>query len=204
VPSPFADVLAALARTTADLGLRWYVFGAQAAILYGAERLTNDIDVTIDAAGVGTRDLIAALRRRGFDTRVKNVAAFAAETHVLPMRHRRHGIDVDVVLAGPGPEQTFLERAVRRKLEHVWVPLASAEDVIVMKILSARPKDIDDVKAMLVAQQRRLDRSHVRTMLKDLDAALDRNDLLAAFDALVIRRRPKRAKPGRSRSSRSG
>jgi hypothetical protein len=32
------------------IGVRWYWFGAQAAILYGAARLTADVDVTSTAA----------------------------------------------------------------------------------------------------------------------------------------------------------
>ena len=39
-----AEVYAALSRVLSLLGVRWYVFGAQAAILYGAARFTEDIE----------------------------------------------------------------------------------------------------------------------------------------------------------------
>lgn len=48
--SPIADLLAALASAFDTLGMSWYLFGAQAAIVYGVARLTADVDVT-DAGG---------------------------------------------------------------------------------------------------------------------------------------------------------
>jgi hypothetical protein len=39
-----AEVYAALAQVLSRLGVRWYVFGAQAAILYAAARFTEDIE----------------------------------------------------------------------------------------------------------------------------------------------------------------
>lgn len=38
--------LADLAPALVSFGLRWYVFGAQAAIHYGSPRATADVDVT--------------------------------------------------------------------------------------------------------------------------------------------------------------
>jgi len=185
VASPFAELLAGLARALRSLGCRWYLFGAQAAIVHGAERLTNDVDVTVDLGEVPLKSLVRALRASGFVLRVKNPQEFVASTRVLPARHRGSGIDVDIVLAGPGPEQRFLERAVRRRIEGVWIPVASVEDVVAMKVLSGRPKDAEDVKEIVAAQGPRLDVGRVRATLESFEAALDRRDLLAAFEALA-------------------
>ena len=45
--SPVADLLADLSHALEGLGVRWYLFGAQAAIVHGAARLTADVDVTV-------------------------------------------------------------------------------------------------------------------------------------------------------------
>ena len=50
--SRFAELLAALAPPLHQLGVGWYLFGAQAAMLHGAERLTADVDVTVHL-GIG-------------------------------------------------------------------------------------------------------------------------------------------------------
>ncbi len=42
------EVLAAVAAVIRDIAARWYLFGAQAASLWGRPRLTADIDVTTE------------------------------------------------------------------------------------------------------------------------------------------------------------
>jgi hypothetical protein len=59
------------------------------------------------------------------------------------MSDSRSGMGVDLVLAGPGPEELFFERAEDRVIEGVRIRVASAEDVVTMKLLAGRPKDVD-------------------------------------------------------------
>jgi hypothetical protein len=61
--SPVAELLGDLAAVLRRLRLRWYVFGAQAAIAYGAVRVTGDVDVTVDLGSLAT----AAERRADQD-----------------------------------------------------------------------------------------------------------------------------------------
>ncbi|MGH7822489.1 MAG: hypothetical protein ACREQ9_22230, partial [Candidatus Binatia bacterium] len=102
--SHFAEILSSLARALRKLGVRWFLFGAQAAIVHGSERLTTDVDVTVDLGLRTAGELVAALQKAGFALRVRDIHDFVAKTRVLPVRHRRSGIDLDIVLAGPGPE----------------------------------------------------------------------------------------------------
>ena len=55
VPSAVADLLADLAGALDPLPVRWYLFGAQAAIFHGAARMTADVDVTEEARAVDPR-----------------------------------------------------------------------------------------------------------------------------------------------------
>jgi hypothetical protein len=56
------------------------------------------------------------------------------------------------VLGGPGIEELFHSRAESVDLGGTTIPVAAAEDVVAMKILSGRPKDRDDVIAIIAAQ----------------------------------------------------
>lgn len=67
--SPVADLLADLGRAFDALGISWYLFGAQAAIVYGVARLTADVDVTVRAPGSPTEEWLAALEGHGFARR---------------------------------------------------------------------------------------------------------------------------------------
>jgi len=193
VRSPLADTLAALAQALAGLRTRWYLFGAQAALIHGSARLTADVDVTVELGERPTSDLVAALQGAGFRLRVANADAFVARSRVLPFLHVASDMPVDVVLAGPGLEEAFLGRRKRRTIEGVRIHVACVEDLIVMKLLAGRAKDDDDVIAML-ASARKLDSAMIRSTLRTLERALDRSDLASKFEELAVRagRRPGR------------
>lgn len=181
--SKLDDTFASLAAAFDQLGVRWYVFGAQAAILYGVARATADIDVTVDAGALETDTIASNLAAHGFASRISD-PAFMDQTRVLPIVHGLTGVPVDVVLAGPGIEELFFERVAQRKIGPVLVPLASAEDMIVMKILAGRPKDIDDVYGIVSAQSKRLDVATIRETLALIEAALDQSDLSPVFEQI--------------------
>ncbi|WP_437733382.1 DUF6036 family nucleotidyltransferase [Sorangium sp. So ce1335] len=183
--SPFVELLGALADVFSRLGAGWYLFGAQAALLHGAARLTADVDVTVDLQGKDPEVLAKALTAAGFQMRVEDIA-FTHRTRVLPSLHLATGIAADVVLAGPGLEELFLQRAQLHDLDGVQVPVACAEDVIVMKILAGRPKDIEDVVAIIAARTD-LKLDLVRSTLRMLEEALDRNDLLPELSGALAR-----------------
>jgi hypothetical protein len=180
--SPLADLLGALAQTFRELGLRWYVFGAQAAILHGAARLTADVDVTVELASRSIPDLLDALTRTGFVSRVPDPRDFADRTRVIPLVHQGTRVPVDIVLAGPGLEAIFLDHAEEHVIGNVRIPVASAGDVVLMKVLAGRPKDLEDVVAILRARRADIDVETVRTSLRALEQALGRADLVEALD----------------------
>jgi hypothetical protein len=185
MPSKVVEVLAALDAALQSIGARWYLFGAQAAILYGAARLTADVDATIDLGNRPIAALLTALHRHGFEPRIDDPADFAARTHVLPAIHRASGMGLDLVMAGTGIEALFFARSRRQQVEGVSIPVASPEDIIVMKILAGRPKDLDDAGAILAAQGEGTDVELVRQTLRELEQALDRSDLVAALHSLL-------------------
>jgi hypothetical protein len=183
-PQPVADLLAALARALGVLGVRWFLFGAQAAILHGAARLSADVDVTIDLGRRTVPDLIAALAG-DFDVRVADPVRFAEETRVLPFVHRLSRMPLDVVLAGPGLEDQFFAGATERLIGAALVPVVGAEDLIAMKVLAGRPTDLEDVAAVARAHRDDLDLQKVRATLTVLETALDRRDLLGTLERIV-------------------
>jgi hypothetical protein len=179
--SKLVETFEALSAAFGDLEIRWYVFGAQAAIFHGITRATADIDVTVEAGEHPTAEVATALTSHGFVLRVAD-PAFVEQTRVLPVVHAT-GIPVDVVLAGPGIEELFLDRVVRRRVGKADVPIAAAEDIIVMKVLAGRPKDVDDIRAIITAK-RDLDVARVRETLALLESALDQSDLTPVFEAI--------------------
>src|ERR1700733_4771965 len=108
--SPVAEALARLDEVLGKLGVHYYLFGAQAALLYGAARRSVDIHVAVELVGITTASLASALTAHGFRPSVSDTA-FLEATRVLPVVHQPTGTPVDIVLGGPGLEELFLSRA---------------------------------------------------------------------------------------------
>jgi hypothetical protein len=187
---PITELLADLQRAFLRLGVRWFLFGAQAAILHGVARLTADVDVTADLGERSSTELTAGLAEAGFELRVPDAEGFVEATRVLPFVHRATRIPVDVVLAGPGLEEQFFAGARERQIGEARVPVVAAEDLIAMKVLAGRPRDLDDVVTILRARRDELDVERIRTTLRLLEGALDRRDLESELDRLIAVARP--------------
>jgi hypothetical protein len=183
-PLPLLALLADFQRACAGLNVGWYLFGAQAALLYGSPRLTADADLTVQLGGVPSQSFAKALEEHGFELRAAD-ETFVMTTRVLPILHRESGFPADVVLGGPGLEEAFLERATVRVIQGLRVPVAAAEDLIAMKVLAGRRKDEEDVVAILSAQRGKLALGLVRQTLADLSEALAQDDLLPLFERLL-------------------
>ncbi len=193
---PPVELFRTLGLVLQRLGASWYVFGAQAVLLWGRPRFTADIDVTVRLNAETPARLVVAMEEAGFALRVSAVDDFVERTRVLPFVHLATAWPLDVVLAGPGLEQRFLDQAVDVDLgDGVHLPVIRPEDLIVTKILAGRPKDLEDVRGVLLERPEQLDIPSIRETLALLEEALAVNDLQPAFDAELARVRRTRRSP---------
>lgn len=185
--TPLAEILGQLAAAFERLGVRWYLFGAQAVVVWGRPRTSLDIDVTAESSPERSSDLVREFAGRGFELRFRTgVAEFVARTRVLPFVHVMSGTPVDVVLAGPGLEEGFLDRARPVVFGERSIPVIAPEDLVVTKILAGRPKDLEDVAGILAERAPALDLEAIRATLRVLEEALGQSDLLPAFETELL------------------
>ena len=187
--SPVADLLADVSAALEAAAIAWYLFGARAAIVHGVARFTADVDITVRLPeSTSGAALVSMLERHRFQARVSD-PDFFERTRVIPFAHVPTALPLDVVLAGPGLEDRFFERAGIRVIEDVRVPVASAEDVILMKVLAGRPKDVEDVVAIAAAHADTLDVRYIRETLRMIEQALSQSDLMPIFEQALKRSR---------------
>jgi predicted nucleotidyltransferase len=91
---------------------------------------------------------------------------------------------LDVVLAGSGLEDEFLDRAREVDIGGTVVPLISLDDLVIAKVLAGRPKDVDDASNLWRLHGPELDAGHIRATLRLLEEALSQSDLLPAFESI--------------------
>ncbi len=176
------EALAAIADALSEVGADWYLFGAQAAILHGSARLSDDIDVTV---WVGDRaSLLEALARHGI-TADEDDPEFVLRSRVLAVTHEPTGWSADLVFATPGYEDQVLARARWHELDGLRFRVATPEDIVVMKSLAGRDRDRQDVVAILAAQRDAMDLAYVRELLAMLEEALAQDDIVPFFESAL-------------------
>ncbi len=166
----FRSVLASVAKRLDEASIPYMVIGGQAVLLYGEPRLTRDIDITL-ALAPGDLPRVLALLPEADLTPLVDPEPFVQETMVLPCRHPS-GIRVDFVFSMSPYERQAIERAVPVNVCGQWVRYASAEDLVVHKIFAGRPRDLEDVRTVLLKRPG-LDLEYIRTWLAEFDRALD-------------------------------
>ena len=168
----------------ADRWGRWCLCGAQAVVLHGVPRLSADVDVTLALVPDTPDRFVGDMQAAGFSLRVSD-PGFVRRTRVLPFVHEPTGMPLDVVLAGSGLEEEFLERAVPIDIGGTRIPVIEISDLVVAKVLAGRPKDIDDARALWRIHGRAMDPARIRHLLHLLEEALGQSDLLPVFEAIT-------------------
>lgn len=167
------------------------VIGGVAASLLGRPRVTRDIDalVLLDESEWST--FLAKGAGFGFVPRLSDALTFARQARVLLVRHEASGIDIDIAFGALPFEEEAVARAVWRDVGGVRIPLPLPEDLLIMKAVAHRPRDMADIESILDAQPK-LDLPRVRRWVREFSAALETPELLRDFNALVARRRKRK------------
>jgi hypothetical protein len=169
----FLDALRDVRDGLAGLGLPWMIIGGVAVIASGVPRYTADIDLTVSASDEPPERIIAALRRHGIVPRIEGAAAFARERHVVLLRHEASGVPLDISLAW----LPFEEEAIRasREADYAGVPvrLPRVDDLIIYKLVAARPRDVEDVERLLALHGPGLDLPRLARVVGEFADALD-------------------------------
>ena len=155
------------------------VIGGIANVLWGVPRTTLDVDITIWVAEDRLESFTASITQ-AFAPRVTHPAAFVTDTRVLPLA-TPEGVSVDLIFGQLPYEQEAIQRAARQVIQGTEVFVCQPEDLILHKLVSERPRDLDDVKGIIQQQRGRLDCGYLDLKVAALARALDRPDIQAWY-----------------------
>jgi predicted nucleotidyltransferase len=175
----FKQLIVSIAQKFAEHKIPYIIMGGQAVLLYGEPRLTKDIDITLGLNIDAVDKIIEILKEISLEVIPQDIHQFVSRTMVLPLIHPGSGIRVDIIFSFSTYEQEAIQRANLIKIENTEVHYVSVEDLIVFKIFSGRPRDIEDARLIFV-KQKNIDTDYIRMKLKDL--SFEDRDLLKEFD----------------------
>jgi len=172
----FEQLLESVARGLERLGIPYMLIGGQAVLLYGEPRLTRDIDVTLGTGPERLSEVLEWVRGNGWQVLVEAPAEFVGKTMVLPCLEPASGIRIDLIFSFSPYEEQALKRARRVPLSGTEVCFASLEDLIIHKVLAGRPRDLEDVRSILL-KNRAFDVDYIHHWLREFDRSLGENSL---------------------------
>ena len=158
-----------IARALDDHQVDHLLVGGASAQLRGAVRPTDDVDSVVAQDPANLERTAAALTDLGASLRV--MSEFPGESSVVKVRITRellaqgqtqwwtpHGnLDILPYIDGPTGPLTYDDmrpRADTRQIDGVTVTLASLDDVIASKTVSARPKDLEALDELRAIRRR--------------------------------------------------
>jgi hypothetical protein len=190
VPATLLAALADLMQWLDATRIPSMVIGGVAASVLGRPRLTQDVDALAILPEAKWADALSAAARHGILPRIENPLDFARKSRVLLMRHAESGIDIDVTFGGLLFERAAVDNSQVHDLGGLRVRLPRVEDLLIMKAVARRPKDLQDIEGLLAAHPE-ADVGTVRRWVSEFATAMSASDMLDDFDKLVARSRSK-------------
>jgi hypothetical protein len=148
------------------------LIGGAAMVARAFVRATQDFDVVVSASAWDVDRLLEAGTAAGYAATA--VDRELAEAGILRWSDSTpRGMSIDLLLA----DTPHLEEVVRRgssvDVPGLTVPVATLEDLVLLKLEALRPRDIDDVLAIKDVAAEQLDRDYLERWAKEL-GVLDR------------------------------
>jgi hypothetical protein len=149
-------------RALEEAGARYLVVGGVAVVLHGYPRFTADLDLVLALEPENARRTLAALDGLGFRPRApvplatfadaaeretwiieKGLLVFSLWNPAMPLT------EIDLFVREPFPFDEAFARCSRVDLGGLVVSVASIDDLVALKRTAGRPKDLEDIQALL-------------------------------------------------------
>jgi len=183
VNEPLRITLADAASLLKAERIPYALIGALAVSVRGEPRLTSDVDMIIDTDVERAVALAGALVATRFKPLFDDVAEVVQRSFMLPLRHRQTNVKLDLAIGLSGFEKQAVARAKRMEVGGTTLPVATTEDLILMKVVAGRPRDEQDLQGLMIAQGERLDWDYCLKTAAELGDALGQ-DVLGRVRAL--------------------
>ncbi|MBM3249169.1 MAG: hypothetical protein FJZ11_02655 [Candidatus Omnitrophica bacterium] len=163
--------------------LTYLIIGGLATGVIGEARLTQDIDVLISIPQYKIKDFFSKAKKIGFSYSPKQVEEDIKLRGVFKLM--LGDFHVDFIIAGMPFEQSAFSRKKKISLYNRVAYFPSPEDLILFKIIASRPKDILDIKAIVLRHRKRLDVTYLKKWARIISNDLQNVKIYTLLERLL-------------------
>jgi hypothetical protein len=159
-----------LANTFDRLQLRYAIGGALAANYWGVVRSTQDVDCLVSIPALKYQSLADSLQAIG--CRLQDSTGKLADVSAAQLRSEaldrkfieciRDSIRIELFVPAIPLQNEILTRAKLVPIGDREIPITTAEDMILLKLVFHRAKDLQDIRGILWVQRGKLDTDYLR------------------------------------------
>ena len=171
-PPDIHETTQRLVRVLEALALPYALGGALGMGFAGVMRATRDIDVLVSLPALRSQELADALNQAGFIIRDReneipvDVSRITREAREAGhFRIWRGNVRVELFVPKVPLQDSILSRRIRVDLGEFSLWTTTPEDLILLKMIFHRPKDIEDVRRLLAVNRDDLDVTYIRNWI---------------------------------------
>jgi hypothetical protein len=169
---PFRATIESLNRLLQNYDHRGVIIGGIAVGLLGKPRFTADVDAVFLLSTEDISRFLELASTEHIIPRIQNAEEFARKSRVLLLKHAPTEIDVDISLGILPFEQEMVDRGSIKHFANLSTRLPTPEDLIIMKAIAHRTKDLEDIRT-LVNNHPDLDRRRIEKWVRSFAEALE-------------------------------
>ena len=181
---PLTAPIASLQQLIERFDHQGMIIGGVAISLLSEPRLTADADAVLLVDTDNLPLLLDVAQQVGLEPRIDDVISFAQRSRVVLLKHMETGISVDISLGLLPFEVEAIERSKLHPVGNLLVRIPTVEDLIILKAVAHRPKDMLDI-ASLIAAQPNLDIDHIAFWVKQFAEVLETPEVWTELKALL-------------------
>lgn len=181
---PFRAAIESLNRLLENHAYQGVIIGGVAVGFLGKPRFTADVDAVFLLSIQDVPKFLELAHVENIDPRIENIKEFAKKNRVLLLKHSPTGVEIDISLGIMPFEEELVKRGGKKTFANLSVHLPSPEDLIIMKAIAHRLKDLDDIKT-IVDNYPNLDLTRIKYWVESFAKILETPELWGQIEAIL-------------------
>jgi len=136
--------------------IRYCLIGGIAAGYWGEPRYTQDMDFTVVSRTRSLDDIIELFKKDGFKVRSNG------KNQCQVFQKGKLKFMADLILAEVDYQDWVVDRAIDITVFDIKTKICTAEDLIILKLIANRRRDLLDIETVLKRMDRQLDKEYLK------------------------------------------
>jgi hypothetical protein len=181
----YHEPLESLQKLISRSNHRGVVIEGIAASVLGEARYTEDLDAMFLLSTQDIPQFLEDAMQEGIEPRIENAADFARKNRVFLLRHTLTATNIDISLGIMPFEHEVIDRSSLQEFDDaLQVQLPTPEDLIIMKAIAHRPKDLEDIRT-LAAKYTNLEFARIERWIKEFAEILETPELWGQIEKIL-------------------